>query len=111
MKAELVEREKGRSLLYFMRMHSLARLYLKVLPSLHGKKWLSHYFFVHIRKFCSLVEFLASHYISVLSLNTEDNNFASDLNKTALSRILWWAPRFGTSSSCVGGQYNQYARL
>lgn len=54
---------------------------------------------------------LASHCISVLSLNTEDNNFASDLNKPALSRILWWAPRFGTSSSRVGGQYNQYARL
>lgn len=41
----------------------------------------------------------------------EDNNFASDLNKPALSRILWWAPRFSTSSSRVGGQYNQYARL
>lgn len=37
---------------------------------------------------CSPVDVLASHCISVLSLNIEDNDFASNLKRPAVGRVL-----------------------
>ena len=86
-----MEREKGRSPLHFMRMQNFSKALFKSSP---GPLWkglaqpLATSLYSLGNCLCSLVDFLASHCISVLSLNIEDNNFASNLKRPAVGRIL-----------------------